>query len=72
MTCLTNLETDDRILIQGLCDGDQRAFVTLYERYLAQVLAVARRLLRDSQAAEDVAQEVFAYVALVTDPWAAE
>ncbi|MBA2604063.1 MAG: sigma-70 family RNA polymerase sigma factor [Acidobacteria bacterium] len=42
-----------------LAAGDGRAAADVYDRHVGQVLGLARRILRDEQAAEDVAQEVF-------------
>lgn len=44
----------------GRCrQGDQLAFAELVEAHKGMVFAIAQRLLRDQNAAEDLAQEVF-------------
>jgi RNA polymerase sigma-70 factor (ECF subfamily) len=40
-----------------LAKGDSAAFATVVESHLPQLLAIARRMLRDDAEAEDVAQE---------------
>jgi RNA polymerase sigma-70 factor (ECF subfamily) len=51
-------EGEDALLVRvGRKDG--RAFETLYERYGGAVYSLAVKMLRDSKAAEEVAQEVF-------------
>jgi RNA polymerase sigma-70 factor, ECF subfamily len=49
---------DDR-LMQRLRDGDASAFRVLYERYFKLSVGIARRYVRDTVAAEDIAQECF-------------
>jgi RNA polymerase sigma-70 factor (ECF subfamily) len=46
-------------LVSRLADGDMDAVEQLYDLYAGQVLALARRILRDDGDAEDVVQEVF-------------
>ncbi len=46
-------------LIRRIAGGDRRAFERLYERYAQLVLNVAARILRNSEDAEEVVQEVF-------------
>ena len=52
-------ETDLTALIRSAADGDRDAFVELYDRTSAKLLAIALRILRDRDQAEDVLQEVF-------------
>lgn len=52
---------EDRALANRLVAGDPDALAELYDRYAPVVLGLARRVLRDPAAAEDVAQEVFVY-----------
>lgn len=49
----------DSGIVSRLAAGDMRAAEELYDRYAGQVLALARRILRDDGDAEDVVQEVF-------------
>ncbi len=46
-------------LMAHVADGDQAAFAQVYDRLAPAVFGVARRVLRDSAQAEEVAQEVF-------------
>jgi RNA polymerase sigma-70 factor (ECF subfamily) len=50
--------TDEQLLIQ-FKQGDARALHSLIERYTTPIYNLARRLLRDSMEAENVAQETF-------------
>src|SRR3954447_5202484 len=49
----------DERLVGIATDGDERAFEVLYERHSPAILRYCRSLLRSSQEAEDVKQEVF-------------
>jgi RNA polymerase sigma-70 factor (ECF subfamily) len=49
---------DDVQLVDAMARGDREALAALYDRYSRLMLAVARRMLRDPQAAEDVVQDV--------------
>jgi RNA polymerase sigma-70 factor (ECF subfamily) len=51
--------SSDAILVSSIRSGDQDAMAQLYERYSPIVYAVARRVLGDASAAEDILQEVF-------------
>lgn len=51
--------TDDEALIQQLRDGDPYALEVIYKLYSRRLYAVARRIMRDSQAAEEVLQDAF-------------
>lgn len=50
----------DARLVSRLAAGDMDAASELYDRHAGQVLALARRIVRDHGDAEDVVQEVFA------------
>lgn len=52
-------DTPDRELVARCRQGDDGAFRDLVDRYSRMVLALATRLVRDPQRAEDVAQETF-------------
>jgi RNA polymerase sigma-70 factor (ECF subfamily) len=54
--------TDDRELAARLMAGDQLALRAVYDRYAGLVYGVARKVLCDETLAEDVTQEVFAFV----------
>ena len=50
---------DDLSCVQRVGRGDQRAYRTLVDRYLAGITRFALRLLHDGAEAEEVAQETF-------------
>ncbi len=62
------LEPTDRALVDAVIAGDDEAFRLLVDREKDNVIGLCRRVLRDPQEAEDVAQEAFiqAYRALPT------
>jgi RNA polymerase sigma-70 factor (ECF subfamily) len=49
----------DRLLIQQIRQGDQRAWQNLIARYEGRLLAFVERRLHDHAASEDVVQETF-------------
>jgi RNA polymerase sigma-70 factor, ECF subfamily len=49
----------DRLLIQGLVQGEEQAFAALYDRLGPALFRVARALLGGRQDAEDAVHEVF-------------
>ncbi len=50
-------QSEDAALLKRLAAGDGEAFRTVTARFLPQLLALARRMLRDDSEAEDVVQE---------------
>lgn len=52
-------ELDDEELMQRLVLRDMTAFRTLYARYSSLVYSAALRVVRDTQIAEDMVQEIF-------------
>lgn len=54
-----SVQVRERSLIERLRDGEPGAFETMVRRYGAQMLAVARRLVRNEDDARDVVQEAF-------------
>jgi RNA polymerase sigma-70 factor (ECF subfamily) len=52
----------DRLLAARLAAGDPDALKAVYREHGALVLGIARRVLRDQSLAEDVTQEVFAFL----------
>ena len=50
---------EDRLLIRRFNAGDARALRRIYEKYKPDLLSVARALLNDSTATEDVLHDVF-------------
>jgi RNA polymerase sigma-70 factor (ECF subfamily) len=63
-TTVAPVERDgaDPMLLARLCDGDADALAAIYDRYASLVHGVARRLLADDAAAEDVTQDVFTHL----------
>ncbi len=55
---ITTIRSPERLL-QDMASGDERAFRLLYEAQADWVYAIALRILRDTQAAEDAVQEAF-------------
>ena len=53
------VRVDDRVLVQRAQRGDQDAFAALVTRHQRYVYNLAYRLLRDTNEAEDLAQEAF-------------
>jgi RNA polymerase sigma-70 factor, ECF subfamily len=50
---------DVDVLLSSVARGDSAAFARLYDAMGGQVYGLARRVIRDPERAEDVAQEVF-------------
>jgi RNA polymerase sigma-70 factor (ECF subfamily) len=55
----TKTEPADEELISAICKGEEYALETLYDRYHRYAYALAYRILRDPQAAEDIVQDAF-------------
>lgn len=53
-----NQISDEQLAFDAL-QGDREAFTTLYERYFDQVYDLASRVIKDTGAAGDVAQNIF-------------
>ncbi len=64
--------TDDQLTVQRAIQGDERALRSLWTRYSPYVDAVVRRLVSDSDAAADVAQEVWIQIFKALPTWRAE
>src|SRR4051812_38248595 len=56
---MTMSDPDSELLRRYVMEDSEEAFGALVERHLGLVYSVARRQLRDSATAEDVAQAVF-------------
>jgi len=54
--------TDDRLLRDRLVAGDDRALASVIEEFGSLARNVARRVLRDDAAADDVVQDVFVWL----------
>jgi RNA polymerase sigma-70 factor (ECF subfamily) len=52
-------EPADEELISAICKGEEYAIEILYDRYHRYAYALAYRILRDPQAAEDIVQDAF-------------
>lgn len=52
-------EADEAALVRAVTDGSEEALAALYDRHVGGVFAVAYRLTRDRQIAEEVVQETF-------------
>jgi RNA polymerase sigma-70 factor (ECF subfamily) len=52
-------ENDEFGLIQRIAEGDQRAFLEVYDQYAAKVYSLALRILSDSMLAEEATQDTF-------------
>lgn len=52
-------DDSEHTLMARIASGDHAACRLLVDRYLGQIVAYARRILGDREAAEDVAQETF-------------
>ncbi|MEX1196961.1 MAG: RNA polymerase sigma factor RpoE [Pseudohongiellaceae bacterium] len=52
-------DSSDRLLVERVLSGDNRAFTMLVLRYQHKVLGLVGRYVRDTHEAEDVAQEAF-------------
>jgi len=51
--------SSDMTLIRGVMAGDETALASLYDRYSGVVYSVAKRILDDQGAAEEVLQDIF-------------
>jgi RNA polymerase sigma-70 factor (ECF subfamily) len=54
-------ETDETLLART-CSGDKEALAFLFRRHATLVRAVAARILRDSEEAEDLVQDLFLFI----------
>lgn len=53
------LNASDAALIQRIVQRDESALAALYDRYAGMLSSVLNRILRDSQAAEEILQDIF-------------
>ena len=58
----STVEPGDEALLVRLQTGDIDALRILFQRYFQLILAIARRVLRDNDEAEDLVQDVFLFV----------
>ncbi len=52
-------DLNDTILIQKICDGCEKAFREVYDRYHVQMFYIAKKYVKDPNLAEDVVQDIF-------------
>jgi RNA polymerase sigma-70 factor, ECF subfamily len=55
-------EQSDHLLLARIQAGDEVALRSAYDQHAAMVFGLARRVLRNEHSAQDIAQEVFAYL----------
>jgi RNA polymerase sigma-70 factor (ECF subfamily) len=53
------MNPDDHQLVMRVTKGDERAFLTLYDRYASRVYALTLRVLGDAMLAEEATQDTF-------------
>lgn len=54
-----DLPATDAALIQKITERDEAALASLYDRYAGMLSSVLNRILRDTQAAEEILQDIF-------------
>ena len=55
----TELRASDAALIERIVQRDQTALAALYDRYAGMLSSVLNRILRDTQTAEEILQDIF-------------
>ena len=55
----TELRASDAALIQKIVQRDESALAALYDRYASLLSSLLNRILRDTQASEEILQDVF-------------
>jgi RNA polymerase sigma-70 factor, ECF subfamily len=55
----TELGASDAALMERIARRDQTALAALYDRYAGMLSSVLNRILRDTQAAEEILQDIF-------------
>ena len=55
----TDLRATDAALIERIMQRDEAALEALYDRYAGMLSSVLNRILRDTQAAEEILQDIF-------------
>jgi RNA polymerase sigma-70 factor (ECF subfamily) len=58
----TEAEPNDEMLLRRMQEADMEALGLLFRRYSRLTLAIARRVLRDNDEAEDLVQDVFLFL----------
>ena len=54
-----DLPATDAALVQKITQRDEAALAALYDRYAGMLSSVLNRILRDTQAAEEILQDIF-------------
>jgi RNA polymerase sigma-70 factor (ECF subfamily) len=54
-----NLRPADAVLVEKIIQRDESALAELYDRYAGMLSSVLNRILRDTQAAEEILQDIF-------------
>lgn len=49
----------DEELAERILEGDERAYVEVYDRYFGIIYAFSRKMLQDDDQAEDITQDIF-------------
>ena len=57
-----NLYSDDASLAEGLRAGDEAAYMQLFDQYFSPLQNYARRLLNDTESANDAVQDVLCHL----------
>ncbi|GAB4424580.1 MAG: sigma-70 family RNA polymerase sigma factor [Turneriella sp.] len=52
-------EGNDHNIVRLILQGDKQAFATIYDAYAPRILGLAKKMLTDQSAAEDIVQETF-------------
>ena len=58
---------DDKLLLVSIAEGDEQAFLVLFERYAPLIRPFARHITQSEKDAEDIIQETFIRVWLYRD-----
>ena len=53
------LRATDAALMEQVVERDESALAAIYDRYAAMLSSVLNRILRDTQAAEEILQDTF-------------
>ncbi|WP_229216554.1 RNA polymerase sigma factor [Dyadobacter sp. 3J3] len=55
----TSKHTEDKMLWLAFKEGDERAFTTLYHKYVHVLYGYGKKLISDQEAVQDIVQELF-------------
>ena len=51
--------TEEKVWLQGLINGDEKALQNIFERYYKYLVVTAYNILHDDERAKDMVQDVF-------------